>query len=295
MANIAANPVAPRMATFDTVVLESIVETADTRTLLLDPGAEVRPWRAGQYLSIDPHQFPGLQSVIAYLEQMKGRREAPRAYSMKSTPDEPHLAVTVKEEVFAAEKMKYPPLISGFLVHQVRAGDRVNVRGFAGAYLLPDNIEAMTDHVLHLCAGSGSVPNLSMVKDSLQGHRRLRHTFMYSNKTWDDIIFRDELSRLEAKHPERLRVIHALTRQTGPLPRQADVRSGRIDVRLLQEVLDREPTSLVYSCGPAISVWDRRAAAAMGVAPTPQFLETMIAHLHTLGVPADRIKVESYG
>jgi ferredoxin-NADP reductase len=295
MADIAANPVAPRMATFDTVVLESIVETADTRTLLLDAGPEVRPWRAGQYLSIDPHQFPGLQSVIAYLEHLKGRREAPRAYSMKSTPDEPHLAVTVKEELFVADKMKYPPLISGFLVHQVRRGDRVNVRGFAGGYVLPDNIEAITDHVLHLCAGSGSVPNLSMVKDSLQRHRQLRHTFMYSNKTWDDIIFRDELSALEVSCPERLRVIHALTRQTGPVPRHADVRTGRIDVRLLQEVLDREPSSVVYSCGPAISVWDRRAAAALGVAPTPQFLETMIANLHTLGVPADRIKVESYG
>jgi ferredoxin-NADP reductase len=295
MADIVAKPAAARMATFDTVVLESIVETADTRTLLLDAGPEVRRWRAGQYVSIDPHQFPGLQSVIAYLEHVKGRREAPRAYSMSSAPHEPYLAVTVKEEPYEPGKTAYPPLISGFLVHQVRPGDRVQVRGFAGAYLLPESIDTLTEHVLHLCAGSGSVPNLSMVKDSLRRHARLRHTFVYSNKTWDDIIFRDELGRLADAHPDRLRVVHTLTRQADPLPRRGDVRSGRIDSALLREILDREPSSIVYSCGPAISVWDRRAAAARGVAPTPQFLETMIAHLETLGVPASRVKVESYG
>ena len=149
--------------------------------------------------------------------------------------------------------------------------------------------------MLHVCAGSGSVPNLSMIKDSLVRHARLRHTFVYSNKTWQDVIFRDALTRLEAEHPTRLRVIHTLTRETGPLPPGADVRRGRIDPPLLREVLDREPRSFVYSCGPAITVWDRRAAAARGEKPTPQFLETMIGHLESLDVPRERIKVESYG
>jgi 3-ketosteroid 9alpha-monooxygenase subunit B len=214
---------------------------------------------------------------------------------MSSAPHERLLAVTVKEEVFVRDRTKYPPLISGFLVHQVRAGDRINVRGFAGAYVLPEDIESLTSHVLHICAGSGSVPNLSMIRDSLRRHDRLRHTFVYSNKTWDDVIFRDQLTRLAAQHPERLRVIHTLTRQSGPLTQGVDVRSGRIDSRLLGEVLTREPDSIVYSCGPAISVYDRRAAAAAGTAPTPQFLETMISTLETLGVPHQRIKVESYG
>jgi 3-ketosteroid 9alpha-monooxygenase subunit B len=201
----------------------------------------------------------------------------------------------VKEELFEKGRTKYPPLISGFLVYQVRAGDRLTVSGFAGAYLLPEDIETRTDHVLHVCAGSGSVPNLSMIKDSLIRHTQLRHTFVYSNKTWQDIIFRDALTRLQEEHPTRLRVIHTLTRETGPLPGNVDVRRGRIDPALLREVLDREPKSLVYSCGPAITVWDRRAAAAKGVKPAPQFLETMISHLESLDVPRDRIKVESYG
>ena len=66
-------------------------------------------------------------------------------------------------------------------MHSVRAGDRIDALGFAGAYVLPETIEA--DHILHLCAGSGSVPNVSMVKDALIRHATLRHTFVYSNKT----------------------------------------------------------------------------------------------------------------
>ncbi|MGH9372476.1 MAG: oxidoreductase [Vicinamibacterales bacterium] len=295
MAETAANPPPTRIKTYEAVVLESIVETPDTRTLVLDTGSAPLRWRASQYLSIDPHQYVGLQSFVGYLEQEKGRREAPRAYSMCSAPHDPHLAVTVKEEVFERGKTKYPPLISGFLVHHVRAGDRMIVTGFAGGYVFPDDVEARTDHVLHICAGSGSVPNVSMIKDSLRRHSRLRHTFVYSNKTWQDVIFREALTELQDRHPARLQVIHALTRETGPLPTSADVRSGRIDARLLDAVLEREPGSLVYACGPAITVWERRACAARGATPAPQFLEAMISLLEGLGFPHERIKLESYG
>jgi ferredoxin-NADP reductase len=286
--------VTARQMTFDGVVLESIVETPDTKTLVIDVGPH-SGYRAGQYVSIDPHQFPGLGSFIGYLEQTKGRREVPRAYSMCSAPSEPYVAITIKEEVFEPGRTAYPPLLSGYLVHQVRAGDRMVVTGFTGAYVLPDDIEQKTPHVLHLCAGSGSVPNFSMIKDSLQRHTRLRHTFLYSNKTWKDIIFRDALNDLAARHPDRLRVVHALTREQGELPPEVDVWRGRIDVEMLRAVLCQEPESFVFMCGPAITVWDRRACAAKGTTPSPQFLEGMQAHLAALEFPKARIKMEAYG
>ena len=293
MSDTATRSASARQTTFDTVVLESIVETPDTRTLVLDAGKTPWSWHAGQYVSIDPHQFISLRSFIGYLEQVKGRREAPRAYSMCSAPYEPHLAITIKEEVFERGVTKYPPLISGFLVHQVRAGDRMAVQGFAGPYILPADVEARTDHILHLCAGSGSVPDFSIIKDSLHRHSRLRHTLIYSNKTWDDVIFRNELTVLAAQHPERVRVIHTLTREA--IPRGADVRSGRVDTELLRQTLDREPRSLIYICGPAITVWERRAAAAEKRVPTPRFVEAMVSHLSALDVPRERITIESYG
>jgi 3-ketosteroid 9alpha-monooxygenase subunit B len=202
--------------------------------------------------------------------------------------------VTIKEEVFGPDT-KYPPLISGFLTYEVRAGDRMIVAGYTGAYALPDNIEARADHILHLCAGSGSVPNFSMIKDSLHRHARLRHTFVYSNKTWQDVIFRDELTRLQKAHRSRLRVIHALTRDQGPFPSDVDVRTGRVNAELLQDALGDRESTIIYACGPAITVWERRACAAEGRTPPPRFLESMVSQLTTLGVPREKIKLEAYG
>jgi 3-ketosteroid 9alpha-monooxygenase subunit B len=268
-----------------------VVETPDTVTAFLDLGQPVT-YRAGQYVSIDPHQFPALGSMTRYLEHLKGRHEAPRAYSMSSAPHEPYVAITIKEEVYDGV-MPYPPLISGYLVHQLRPGDRIAVTGFAGAYVLPEDVK--TDHILHLCAGSGSVPNVSMIKDSVLRHPNLRHTFVYSNKTAQDVIFRAALAQLQAEHRDRLKVIHTLTREAAISSPNEDIRSGRVTLEMLREIFDREPNTIVYSCGPAVSVWERRAHAAQGTTPTPRFLETMQAYLTELRVPRDRIKVEAFG
>ena len=279
--------------TFNAIVSDVVCETPDTVTLVLDLGAQVT-YKAGQYVTIDPHQFSGLAPFVGFLEHLKGRREAPRAYSMSSEPSEP-LAITIKEEFYYAGQTPYPPLISGFLVHEVRPGDRMAVVGFAGAYVFPEDVESRADHILHLCAGSGSVPNFSMIKDSLLRHRKLRHTLLYSNKTWDDVIFRDQLIEMAAQHPSRLRVVHSLTRQTAPVTANADVRNGRIGRDLLGATLAAEPTSLVYACGPAISVWEKRECNARGVVPTPRFLETMQVELEALGLPRGRLKIEAFG
>jgi 3-ketosteroid 9alpha-monooxygenase subunit B len=282
---------APGITKFDAVIADIVVETPDTITAFLDLGQPVT-YRAGQYVSIDPHQFPSLGSMTRYLEHLKGRHEPPRAYSMSSAPHEQYVAITIKEEVYDGV-MEYPPLISGFLVHQLRTGDRIAVTGFAGAYVLPEDVN--TDHILHLCAGSGSVPNVSIIKDSLIRHPNLRHTFVYSNKTLQDVIFRAALAQLQAQHPDRLRIIHAITRESGISSPHEDIRRGRVTVEMLREIFDREPASVVYACGPAISVWDKRAHAAKGTAPPPRFLETMQSHLAELGVPRDRIKIEAFG
>jgi 3-ketosteroid 9alpha-monooxygenase subunit B len=291
MATERATTRVPATKRFESVVSEVIVETPDTITAVLDVGEPVT-YRAGQYVTIDPHQFPALGSMTRYLEHMKGRAEPPRAYSMCSAPHEDGVAITIKEEVYDGQ-MAYPPLISGFLVHQTRVGDRMAVVGFAGAYVLPEDVDA--DHILHLCAGSGSVPNVSMIKDSLRRHPNLRHTFVYSNKTWQDVIFRSSLATLRRAHPDRLQVIHMLTREAAIASEDEDVRSGRVTLELLGSILEREPNSLIYACGPAISVWDKRAHAAKGTTPTPRFLETMQVYLTTLCVPRDRIKVEAFG
>jgi ferredoxin-NADP reductase len=279
----------------DAAVADVVVETADTSTLVFFTGNDHLEYKAGHFLTIDPHQFEALERFTAFLEDLKGKREPPRAYSMCSAPHERYLAVTVKEEQYVSGATKYPPLLSPLLVKRTVKGMRLMVTGFTGPYTLSPDIDSQTDHIVHICAGSGSVPNFSMLKHALEYHPRLRHTFIYSNKTWRDIIFRDALIELEAKHPERLRVIHTLTREPDVALCGPSVRKGRVNADVLRELIPDLDSCVIYVCGPGISKFDREAAKEKGEQPQPRFLESVLADLKSLGVPNARIKRESYG
>src|SRR5215510_3127651 len=151
-------------------------ETPDTATLVFFTGNDRLEYSAGHFLTIDPHQFEALQRFTAFLEDLKGRREPPRAYSMSSAPHERYLAITVKEERYVSGATRFPPLLSPMLVKRTSRGHRLIITGFTGPYTLMDDIESKTDHLVHLCAGSGSVPNFAILKHALREHPRLRHT-----------------------------------------------------------------------------------------------------------------------
>ena len=275
------------------------METADTATLLLDLGDAPVEYRAGQYLNIDVHQFPALAALTAFLEDRKGRKEPLRSYSMASAPHEKYVAITVKDEPYVPGVSLYPPLLSPLLVHGGLVGRQLRLTGFMGPYILPPDVDERTQHVLHVIAGSGMVPNFSLIKDALHRGLKVRHTLLATNKTWDDVLFREELHALERAHPDKLRIVHALTREPDAARYGERVRQGRISQALLEELMPPSPEQreqlLVYACGPAITPWDRRKALETRTTATPRFMETVIGLLHALGVGDKRIKREVYG
>jgi len=292
--NVSAS-VPTRIKELEVMVADVIVETPDTATLVFFTGNDRLDYSAGHFLTIDPHQFDALQRFTAFLEDLKGRREPPRAYSMSSAPHERYLAVTVKEERYVSGSTRFPPLLSPMLVKRTLRGMRLVVTGFTGPYTLGPDVAADTNHIVHICAGSGSVPNYSMLKYALANLPTVRHTFVYSNKTWDDVIYREALAALVAENPDRLKVVHTLTREENPSVFGPLVRRGRISGALLKEVMPDPSAPLVYVCGPGISKWDIEEAKKAGTTPQPRFLESVLAELKALGVPASRIKREFYG
>src|SRR6516165_560671 len=84
-----------RIKELEVMVADVIIETPDTATLVLFTGNDRLDYRAGHFLTIDPHQFESLERFIAFFEDAKGKREPPRAYSLASAPHERHLAITV--------------------------------------------------------------------------------------------------------------------------------------------------------------------------------------------------------
>jgi 3-ketosteroid 9alpha-monooxygenase subunit B len=284
-----------RVKELECMVSDVVIETHDTATLYLFTGNERLSYQPGHFISIDPHQFESLERWIQFLEDQKGRRETARAYSLASAPHERYLAITVKEERYATGITKYPPLLSPVLVRRMAKGTRMVVTGFAGPYILPPDIEDRTDHLVHICAGSGIVPNMSILKHALETGMKLRHTLVYGNKTWDDVIFQRDLDALAAKYPGKLTIVHALTRDPAARARGANVRAGRVTAQLLRDAVHDWSRCEIFTCGPAITKYERQAARDRGETAAPRFLESTLAALAELGVSKAQIHRESYG
>jgi ferredoxin-NADP reductase len=289
----AAAPQRPRE--YEVTVAEVRRESHDTATLFLDFGPEAPTYRAGQFVNLDPHQFRAVSRLATFLQEKKGRKEMARSYSIASAPHESRLALTIKEEEYITGLTQYPPLLSPYLVHAPLTGTRLKVLGFMGQYTLPEDVEQRTDHLVHIVAGTGAAPNFGLIKDALHRGLTLRHTLLCSNKTAGDILYREALEALERAHPDRLRVVHTLTRELDESRFSPSVRKGRVGLALLQELIPDAATCLAYVCGPAITSWDRRKALETRTPATPRFLETVLGHLHELGVDDKRIKREAFG
>jgi len=285
----------PRIREFEAIVEEAIRETADTTTLVFFTGSERMEYEAGQFLTIRPHQFPALDRFVKFFEDAKGKREPARAYSMCSAPHDRRLAVTIKEELYISGATKYPPLMSPFLTYRVPPGTRMVLTGFGGPYVLPPDVESRTDRLIHVCAGSGIVPNMSIIRHCLETGMKLRHILIYGNKTWDDIIFRRQFEELAARHPGRLEIVHALSREADVARYGPNVRTGRVSEALLREHIPDPASAHVFTCGPGIGKFERQAAREKGEEPQPRFLETVLAGLKAIGVPRAHVHHEMYG
>jgi 3-ketosteroid 9alpha-monooxygenase subunit B len=85
----AAPPERRRIKELEAMVADVIHETPDTTTLVLFTGNERMDYEAGRFLTIDPHQFEGLERFIAFFEDLKGRKEPDRLLVTHTLTREP--------------------------------------------------------------------------------------------------------------------------------------------------------------------------------------------------------------
>lgn len=185
------------------------------RTLVLDADG----WsghRAGQHLDVRLTAEDGYQ--------------AERSYSIASAPGEP-LAITV-ERLEDGE-------VSPYLVNVVRDGDVFEVRGPIGGYFVWDGDEP--EPVLLVAGGSGVAPLAAMARQRARIGSETPMRLLYSSRTWDDVIYRDELETLGVE------VLYTLTREQPP---DWKGYARRIDDELLREVaFPAAEGPRVYVCG----------------------------------------------
>ncbi|MEX1004126.1 MAG: 1,2-phenylacetyl-CoA epoxidase subunit PaaE [Acidimicrobiia bacterium] len=149
----------------------------------------------------------------------------------------------------------------------LEAGDVIDVTPPGGEF----TIDSTTDWGHHHCAivaGSGITPVLSLVSTTLDSDPASYWTVIYGNRAARTVMFLDELEGLKDRYPDRLQIVHVLSREDPGL----DLFAGRIDAAKLQSlfagVVDAERIDRWFLCGPYEMVTGaRQLLIERGVAP----------------------------
>jgi ferredoxin-NADP reductase len=188
-----------------------------------------------------------------------------RSYSAAS---EPERAGEIDLTVERIDDGEVSPYLDDVLV----PGDRLEVRGPIGGYFVWD--VSLGGPLLLVGGGSGVVPLMAMLRHRAAQQSPIPARLLYSTRSADEVIYRDELERLASADGE-LEVALTYTRHAPPgWPGY----QRRIDRAMLHEVLQPLGNGVrSYVCGPTLLV------------------EAVSNALVALGLPAERIRTERFG
>jgi ferredoxin-NADP reductase len=190
--------------------------------------------------------------------------QAARSYSIASAPDGQRVELTV-ERLEDGE-------VSPYLAGEVREGDQFELRGPIGGYFVWE--PGLGGPLLLVAGGSGVAPLMAMLRLRAASGSQVPTRLLYSSRSLEDVIFRDELERLAAAG-DGLTVTHTLTRAQPPGWRGY---ARRVDRAILEEVGWRpEERPLAYVCGPT------------------RLVEAVAGDLVALGHDPARVRTERFG
>jgi len=154
----------------------------------------------------------------------------------------------------------------------LRIGDKVELRGPIGGYFVWDS--SIGGPLLLVAGGSGVVPLMAMLRHRSAAGSKVPARLLYSSRTADDIIYKEELDRI-ASSGDGVEIAHALTRAQ---PSGWKGYARRIDRDMVREIAwPKEQSPMVFICGPT------------------SFVESAAGLLVNLGYDPLQIKTERFG
>jgi len=191
--------------------------------------------------------------------------QAQRSYSIASRPGEEQIELAI-EHLEDGE-------VSAFFHDIAKPGDSIELRGPLGGHFVwrAEN----GGPVLLIAGGSGIVPLMSIVRAWSAAQSTTPVLLVYSARTWEELVFRDELLMTQARETD---FAFVATTTRGPRQRSEDL-DRRLDASRLREVLTRWGQSPrdVYVCG------------------SNAFVEAVTGSLVTEGLAPGIIRTERFG
>jgi ferredoxin-NADP reductase len=213
----------PKRLTWKVAEVAKIInETPRVKSLVLD----VPDWpghRAGQHVDVRLTAEDGYQ--------------AQRSYSIASEPENARLMLTV-ELIEEGE-------VSPYLTSDIRPGDKFELRGPVGGYFVWT--AAVGGPLFLVAGGSGIAPLMAMLRHRAAAKSKTPALLLYSSRTFEDIIYREELAQTAARN-DGLTVVYTLTRRQPPGWTGG---ARRIDRSMLESVgVPANARPKIFICGP---------------------------------------------
>lgn len=212
-------------STLDISSITARAETPDTQTFTfeLDNSLDYQP---GQYVTLK----------LADVDDPRGPQ---RPFTLSSSPTEKkRIAITLRQTGSPFKKA-----LQQLAEQQKDISDQIKVRGPMGDFTLDTERAA-----LMIAGGIGITPFRSMIRDLYDRGVNIPVVLLYSNRTAEDIAFRDELDDI-AGATDWLTVIHTLT-QSDETDDNWRGRTERIDGELVSSVARQLADPIYYICGP---------------------------------------------
>lgn len=193
-----------------------------------------------------------------------------RSYSVCSTPE--HLLATGEIEI--GVRAVVDGVFSVWANNELQVGQSLEVMPPEGRFV------STQDHARHtvcFAAGSGITPILSLIASGLASNAHNRYSLVYGNQRMQSVMFNESLQDLKDQYPERLSLIHVLSRQEQDIA----LLQGRIDedkvMALTSSLLPASDMDEVFVCGPSA------------------MMQATVAALQRAGVATERIHSEHFG
>lgn len=191
--------------------------------------------------------------------------QAQRSYSIASGPEQAGEIDLTVEWLENGE-------VSSYMHEVLIVGDQIEVRGPIGGYFVWE--ASMGGPLFLVAGGSGIVPLMAMLRHRAAAGSRIPARLLYSSRTPDDVIYSEELERLQ-NADNGLEIFHTFTRRH---PQDWSGYTRRIDGQMLAEVIGPLGRAvLTYICGPTLMV------------------EAVANGLVQIGVPPDLVRTERFG
>lgn len=191
--------------------------------------------------------------------------QAQRSYSIASPAGHSSQIELTVERISDGE-------VSPFLTEELRAGDTIELRGPVGGYFTWG--PAVSSPLMLIAGGSGVVPLMSMLRTRYQVGGKIPARLLYSSRSAEDIIYREELERLVTNR-DGFFLVHTLTRSA---PAGWEGQTRRVDRDMLAECgFQPAEEPRIFVCGPT------------------SFVETVADQLLGLGHGESAIKTERFG